>query len=266
MKLALDEYAHINSPIHRWETRSKLIGLITLIFAFAFVKTLHLLPAMLLVTALLYVASRLPLSFLLMRLRYPGYFLLGVVLLLPFLSGETVVWQWGALTLRQEGILATILITCRFLSIVTIGFILIGTTPILKLINAMRSLGLPPLLADMMLLSYRYLFEIANDLATMQQGMRLRGFRSQSRKGLFIPNGQELRRLASLTGTLLVRSYEQSERVYKAMKLRGYGAHSQPLLQSTAAFHLRWEREAGSVIALLLMLLVASGFVIAEVV
>ena len=30
-----------------------------------------------------------------------------------------------------------------------------------------------------------------------------------------------------LTGNLLIRSYEQSERVYKAMRLRGYGQSRQ---------------------------------------
>ena len=84
MKFALDEYAHLNSPIHRWDPRYKLIGLIALIFAFASVTDSHLIPAMLLVAGILYAISKLPLSFLLKRLRYPGFFLLGIVIFLPF--------------------------------------------------------------------------------------------------------------------------------------------------------------------------------------
>ncbi|MEL6936120.1 MAG: energy-coupling factor transporter transmembrane component T, partial [Cyanobacteria bacterium J06607_17] len=38
--------------------------------------------------------------------------------------------------------------------------------------------------------------------------------------------------LAAVTGTLLVRSYEQSERVYKAMRLRGYGNSRRPSSQN----------------------------------
>ena len=34
MKLGLDQYANLDSPIHRWEQRSKLVALIALIFAF----------------------------------------------------------------------------------------------------------------------------------------------------------------------------------------------------------------------------------------
>lgn len=266
MKLKVDEWVHLKSPIHRWEPKSKLVGLVALIFAFAGVKDWYLLPAMLGVTVGLYIASQLPLSFLMKRLRYPGFFLLGIVVLLPFCSGETVIWQWGALTLRWEGVQAMLLIVCRFLSIVTIGFVLLGTTPVLTLVKSMRSLGLPSLLADMTLLAYRYLFEIADSLATMKQAMRLRGFGSSGKSRTWLlPNRQELRGLASLAGTLLVRSYEQSERVYKAMRLRGYGMKNYP--QKTS-WKTVWREEWGdssSQLSLILVLLLALGFVVAEI-
>ena len=276
MTLDLDEYAHLDSPLHRWEPRCKLIALVALMFAFACVKDLLLLPPMLGIVALLYGLSRLPLSFLRRRLRYPGIFLLGVVALLPFLSGPTVIWQWGAIALRQEGCLAVVLIAGRFLSIFTTAVILLATTPFLKTVKAMRSLGLPAILSDMLLLSYRYLYDAAGNLATMQQAMRLRGFaphqRSHQRsyqrsaKFWFMPNLNTLRLLASLAGTLLIRSYEQSERVYKAMRLRGYG-YEPPTPSAAAA--VPQLRLAGVFLADALalggVLLIAAGFVVAEV-
>ncbi|MEB3339129.1 MAG: cobalt ECF transporter T component CbiQ, partial [Leptolyngbyaceae bacterium] len=226
MKLELDEYAHLKSWLHQWEPRCKLIGLMALIVAFALIDNFQLIPFMLAVTGLLYALSRLPLSFWSTRIRYPGLFLFGVVALLPFVSGQTILWNWGVLTLRQEGMMAVVLIVSRFLSIITIGLILFGTTPFLTMVRAMRSLGLPAILADMLLLSYRYLFEIAASLTQMKRSMRLRGFQSQRKSRWFVPNWQDLNRLASLAGTLLVRSYEQAERIYKAMRLRGYGQQS----------------------------------------
>jgi cobalt/nickel transport system permease protein len=62
------------------------------------------------------------------RLSYPGLFILTLVLLLPFTVGDTVMGQWGWLALRQEGLQATLLIVGRFLSILTLGFVLLGTT------------------------------------------------------------------------------------------------------------------------------------------
>lgn len=219
LQLALDEYAHLNSPLHRWAAKPKLIGLLAIIFAFASVRQVGLLLPMLGITLGLYALSQLPLIYLQRRLRYPGLFILGVVAVLPWFVGETVVAQWGWLSLRQEGLGLAVLVVGRFLSIVITTFVLLGTTPFVELLRVLRTLGLPPLLADMMLLSYRYLYDTVATVATMQQAMRLRGFGAGRSQGLKDRLGQ----LASLTGTLLIRSYEQSERVYRAMRLRGYG-------------------------------------------
>ncbi|MFH7241905.1 MAG: cobalt ECF transporter T component CbiQ [Spirulina sp.] len=220
--LRSETYIHRESVIHRWAPRLKLVSLLALMFAFATVRQLALVPWMLGLALLLYGLSELPFSFLRQRLSYPGLFILAVVLLLPLTVGETVLAQWGWLTLRQEGLQATGLILGRFLSILTLGFILLGTTPFLTILNTMRRLGLPVILADMTLLAYRYLYEIADTLATMQQAMRLRGF-GQAKQRWFRINGQAMQQRAMLAGNLLIRSYEQSERVYKAMRLRGYG-------------------------------------------
>lgn len=271
MKFNLDEYAYLNSPIHCWEPRCKLIGLMALVFAFARVETLKLVPFMLGITVLLYALSQLPFSFWLRRIRYPGLFLLGVVALLPFLSGSTIIWQWGILTLRQEGLLAVILVSSRFLSIITVGLILFSTTPFLTTVKAMRSLGLPPILADMLLLSYRYLFEIAGSLTQMQRSMRLRGFRSQRSTHGSPPVWQDLNRLASLAGTLFVRSYEQAERIYKAMRLRGYGYQKQDVREKQSVVVSESTAMVGfgklwSGVGLIVVLFVAIGFAVAEVV
>ena len=216
MRLTLDTYANLRSPLHRWWPRSKVLGLGLLMVGFVSVQQVQLVPVCLLITTILYSISGLPWRYLRSRLRYPGLFLLGVVIALPLLSGTTVLWQWGPIAIRQEGLLAMGLITGRFLSIVTLGMILLGTTPVLTLVEVLVSLGLPPLIAEMTLLAYRYLFDIADQLDHMQQAMTLRGFQPAG-------NYHSWQQLAAVTGTLLLRSYEQSERVYKAMRLRGYG-------------------------------------------
>jgi cobalt/nickel transport system permease protein len=255
----LDTYIPRESVIHRWSPRLKLVSLLTLMFAFATVQHLPLVPWMLGLAAVLYGLSGLPLAFLRQRLSYPGLFILAVVVLLPFSVGETLLWQGGWLTLRQEGLQASLLITGRFLSILTVGFILLGTTPFLTLLHAMRSLGLPTILADMTLLSYRYLYEIAAMLATMQQAMRLRGF-GQGRQRWLRVNRQTLQQLALLAGNLLIRSYEQSERVYKAMRLRGYGYGGNSTLgqsRSSQTSTLSWGLTG-------VVLMMAVGVVVAE--
>ena len=255
MKHGLDFYANLDSSIHRWEPRCKLIGLFSLIFAFSFVEHLSLLPGLLIVTLVYYRLSRLPLSFLRSRLRYPGFFLLAITLLLPFTVGSTVIVQIGILSLYKEGIVALALIATRFLCILTVSLILFGTAPFLSTVKAMRSLGLPAVLADMTLLTYRYIEQFGEDLIKMKRAMQLRGFRATrlSRRNLNV--------LASLVGSLLVRSYNQSQQVYQAMILRGYGytlKHRKPPSSINRV-------SRGDLIAVGITLAIALGFVVAEI-
>jgi len=252
MKLAIvDEYSGLSSPLHRWELRCKLIGFMVLIFAFSFVRDLRMLLAMVVVTVTIYIISKLPGSFLLRRLRYPSFFLLVVVLILPFVSGQTIVMSIGPLDVRQEGLLTVLLIAIRFVSILTIGLILFGTAPFLTTIKAMRALGLPAILADMVFLSFRYLHEIGSDLQKMQTSMNLRGFK----KHRFSIHGLSV--LAWLGGSILVRSYERSEWVYKAMILRGYGHAPHPRGE--------FQTHARDIIALGVFILLAAGFIAGDI-
>jgi cobalt/nickel transport system permease protein len=218
-----------------------------LIFAFSFVQDLRLLPVMIGITVLLYLMSGLPWSFLASRLRYPGFFILALAVVLPLTSGSTPILQLGPLTVREEGCWAVLLIVTRFGSILTVGLMLFGTAPFLTSIKAMRALGLPAVITDMILLAYRYLFETGEDLMQMWTAMRLRGYRARR------PDPGTLTVMGALVGSLLVRSYERAERVYKAMRLRGYG-RSAP-----------WPSEHGGgrrdTVGLVAILIVAAGFV-----
>lgn len=255
MNFRLDEYAHLNSCLHQWYPQYKLIGLGSLMAGFAAVEDWGLVPGMLAITVILYGCSRLPLSFLLTRLKYPSFFLLMIVAFLPFVAGDTILWQWHFISIKREGCLSLFLISSRFFSITITALVLLGTTPFLTLIKSLRSLGLSVILSDMLLLSYRYLFEIGSELEMMKKASQLRGF--QPRK----LSGRNLGIFAALLGSLLIRSYEQSERVYLAMKLRGYGyqfAHPQKFNQPSVIT----ERDR---IYLMVFLGMAGGLILAEV-
>jgi len=86
----------------------------------------------------------------------------------------------------------------------------------------------------------------------METAMGLRGFKARH------INGHTLTVLASLSGSLLVRSYEQSERVYNAMALRGYGRSQ----RSVGGVHKVRSRDA---IKSAGFLLIAAGFVGTEI-
>lgn len=224
----LDAYAHLQSPMHRWDARYKLIGLLAIMVAMAAVNDVRLLPPMLLLAAGCFALSRLPLRYLLGRLRYPGFFVVAVLLLVPLLAGSSVLVQVGPVAVYREGLLLALLIGARFVSILTVSIVLFGSQPFLTTVQAMHALGLPALLTDMILFFYRYLSDIAAMLERMQRALWLRGFQGHRLRRTTLPT------YAALAGSLLIRSYTQSERVYQAMRLRGYGSTARPRTGFTA--------------------------------
>lgn len=175
-----------------------------------------------------------------------------IVLIVPFLSGQTALFSIGPLTMHTEGVLLAIMIIARFSTILTVSLVLFGTSPFLHTVRAMYALGLPGILTDMVLFFYRYLSDLAESLVTMQRAMRLRGFQLQRL------NQQNLGQLAALAGTMLIRSQEQSERVYHAMLLRGYGKAPRP----RDSFKLR----SNDALALYGILMIAATIVSANIV
>lgn len=250
MRLDLDKHAALDSPVHRWDARLKVVGLFVLAFAFAFVTDLRLVPAMLAVSLGICLLSRLPASFLWRRLRYPGIFVLFLAVVLPLFSGESVLVALGPVSVREEGVLAFLLILSRFASIVVLGLVIFGTETVRTNVEAMRAIGLPRILADMTLFSYRYLDELGETLSKMRRATRLRGFTGNRLRS-------NLSTFASLLGSLLVRSHERSERVYDAMVLRGYG------VERKRSHDFRATRADKAAFAFVLLL--AAAFVVAEV-
>lgn len=216
--LRIDDYANLSSSLHRWDPRLKFIGFFILIFAIAFIQNIQLMPFVLLVSIVYFLLSKIPFSFLITRLRYPGIFLLMVAIIFPFFSGLTVLYQIGFVKIYSEGLIAFLLIASKFVSIMIFAVLLFGTSSVLSTIRALQQLRFPHILVDMLLMTYRYLFEISNDFRKMQLAMRMKNFHATHL------NFHTLNQLAALAGTMLIRSYEKSEKIYKAMILRGYAS------------------------------------------
>jgi cobalt/nickel transport system permease protein len=101
------------------------------------------------------------------------------------------------------------------------AIILTATTPALELLRAMRALAVPRILVATVSFMYRYLFVIVEEA---QRLLRARDSRSASLEGLRCGGSFWWRAgvLGHMVGSLFLRSYERSERVYAAMQARGY--------------------------------------------
>jgi len=138
------------------------------------------------------------------------------VLPLPFLlTGPGPAWPLGWLTLSWHGLRVAILLACKAAGIVSLMLILLASGPLDATLKAARSLGIPGLLVHVVLLSYRYVFLLGDELARLRIALRVRGFRNRA-------NSHSYRTIGHVAGTLLVRGSERAERVGQAMRCRGF--------------------------------------------
>ncbi|MDW8404943.1 cobalt ECF transporter T component CbiQ [Chloroflexus sp.] len=131
-----------------------------------------------------------------------------------------------AFTVTDAGIVATATVMIKSWLSVQAVMALIATTHFSELLTALAALRLPPLLVMILGMAYRYLFILQDEA--------LRMLRARDSRSAALPDqraGRSLLWRATITGrmvgTLFVRAYERSERIYAAMLARGY--NGQPL-------------------------------------
>jgi cobalt/nickel transport system permease protein len=149
------------------------------------------------------------------RMRGAALLGLGFILVLPLTAGETVLAQFGPLALRLEGLQAGALIAGRLLAIVGLSLALLAPLSPFQLVAGLRGLGVPALMADLALLTLRYLEETRAELARMRLARRLRG--GDARWGA-LPDQ------AMMLAGALIRAQGRADRLWAALRLRGYGA------------------------------------------
>ncbi|MBC7113583.1 MAG: cobalt ECF transporter T component CbiQ [Candidatus Methanomethyliales bacterium] len=91
---------------------------------------------------------------------------------------------------------------------------ILGIDGILSVLAQIRA---PRILVEMISLTYRYLFISLHETQKMLLARDARRFRNKK----YI-NAQDLRDLGKVLAALFIRTYERSERVYLAMKARGF--------------------------------------------
>ena len=96
------------------------------------------------------------------------------------------------------------------------SFLLMATTPIDSLCAALRRLHVPAMLVTLLLLTYRYVGVMTEELAVMTDAYHLR---APGQKGIHVSAW------GSFLGQLLLRSMDRAQELYGSMMLRGYHEH-----------------------------------------
>ena len=111
------------------------------------------------------------------------------------------------------GTLSFVSILLKTYLCVMAALILTATTPVRELTSAMRMLHVPRIFITVFEMTYRYLGTLFEEAGALRTAYLLR---SAQQKGV------EARHMGSFIGSLLIRSFDRAERVYDAMKCRGY--------------------------------------------
>jgi len=210
-----EKYSRLESPIHRWDPRAKVLSLVVLIFSVALAGDLLKAMAGLAVSFSLILISRLPLDHVVRFMKWPALFLLPFVIILPFTMGEGPQYSISVLAASAQGLYLGLLFFIRGIGAALLALLIVGTAPFAVTIKALQDMGLPGSLTQIFLFAYRYVFLLGEELETMSRSMDSKGFIKRS-------DFRTARILAMALAMLLIRSYERSENVFLSMLSRGY--------------------------------------------
>jgi cobalt/nickel transport system permease protein len=248
MTLAFDYLPCPDSPLRRLDPRWKLAALVPAAVAVAVLRSLPAAAAALGGSLALAALGRLPPRWLLTRLGAVALFLALFTLPLPLLLHDGgPAWEVGPLRCSWYGLKVSLVLAAKAVAVLTLMLVLLGTAPLDATLKAAHALHVPGLLVQLAVLTYRYIFVLADELGRLRVALRVRGYRNRMSRHSY-------RTIGHVAGTLLVRGYERAERVGQAMRCRGFDGRFRSLAEfrTTRADVLAFVLILGSAAGLLL--------------
>ena len=209
----MDALAALDSPVHKLHPLCKLLVTVCYIaVVVSFPKyDFSGLAAMVLFPVILFQAAGIPVGTCFRKLRYVLPLVCAVGLVNPFLD-HTPLLRLGQITV-SGGVVSMVTLMMKGTFSLLASFLLIATTSIDSLCAALRKLHVPSLLTTLLLLTYRYIGVMLEEVAIMTEAYQLR---APGQKGLHISAW------GSFLGQLLLRSMDRAQELYGSMLLRGF--------------------------------------------
>lgn len=215
MHIDIDRFADLESPVHRWDPRFRIVGLGGLIIAIASTRTLEAAGAGLGLAAIIATVARIPIEAWWRRLRWVFVILAPLAVAFPLVAEPEV---------RVDGALRGGALLVRGLAIVLLAWPLLGTSRVADTFAALTALRVPSRLAELFLFSYRYLFVLLDDRRRARLAMRVKAYAPSGVREL----PRRVRVEAGQMSRLLLLSLERTERIRHAMVARGFRGEFRP--------------------------------------
>lgn len=141
-------------------------------------------------------------------------FLKKLFLLLPFIIIFSITNLFMKYKISSFDKLNFVSITLKPVISLSAIILLIETTNFVYLIQSLKILGIPKEILNTTLLIYRYFFILLDEIKKIEIARDMRYFGGYFKR--------QVKVYSNIIGVLLLRSIERSERIFNAMKLRGY--------------------------------------------
>ncbi|MCW7076300.1 MAG: cobalt ECF transporter T component CbiQ [Candidatus Syntropharchaeales archaeon] len=207
--IEIDRYHALRSPLHNWDSRAKLVSILTLIFSIVLVYDLRMAVMGLLAAIVILLLSRIPVRFVLTHIKWVFLFVSPFLFILPLEITD------GRIGIDPYGLWYGSLITLKALSAVILIFPMVGTARFDVTLKALIDLKVPNKLVQMLVFTFRYIFVFFEEFQRIVRSIESRCFELKTRI-------YTIKTLGKAIGMLFVKSYERAERVYNAMISRGY--------------------------------------------
>jgi cobalt/nickel transport system permease protein len=200
---------------------AKLVAIVSMIVASISIFNLSYLAILCVIPIVLAISSKIPLRHYFTRTTLiPGFAALISLPVLFLASGSPLASAnigITTLTITSEGIMRFLVFTVRVWFCVASLTLLILSTGFDKLLELFITIKVPNVIVQLFSLTYRYFFVSIHEAQSVLIAKEARTYVHKR-----TINMQALKDLGSVIATLFIRTYERSERVYLAMKARGF--------------------------------------------
>ena len=209
----MDALAAQDSPVHRLHPVCKLLVTVCYIATVVSFSKYDFtgLVVMVLYPVLMFQAAGIPVGTCFYKLRFVLPLVCAVGLANPFLD-RTPMLRLGLVTITG-GMISMVTLMLKGVFSLMASFLLIATTPMDSLCAALRKLHVPQVLTTLLLLTYRYIGVMLEQVSVMTEAYKLR---APGQKGIHISAW------GSFLGQLLLRSMDRAQELYDSMLLRGF--------------------------------------------
>jgi len=217
--------------LQRVDPRAKLVGLLVLLVSAGLLHSIVTLVVMYAGTVVVAAASRLPLGFFVRRVwLFIPVFTLVAALPATFsfvtpghLVWTTWTWHGAPVGITAQGLTAVGLVVSRVAVSISLVLLLTLTTPWIKLLAALRAVGVPRVFIVVIGMAYRYIFLLLSAVIEMYEARKVRTL------GMTRHDRAARQFVSATAGALFGKASTLSEEVHQAMVARGYRGDARTL-------------------------------------